>query len=250
MRVTFAGVGEAFDELLPNTSLLVETGSSSVLLDCGFSAPSAFWRVAEKPLDLDVIYISHFHGDHYFGIPALLVRMVEEGRKKRLTIAGPPGIEPNIVHLVEMAYSNAMSRAQFEIFYIECDPGEDFKHAGFRFRFAMGDHPMPCQGIRLDADGKSMFYSGDGKPTMGTRELAADCDLVVLESYYLDQDAVGHGSVDSTLEFAREARAGSCALVHVSRAVRHGRKIDIQARLDDAADLNAFMPEPGDSVEI
>ena len=143
MRVTFAGVGEAFDELLPNTSLLVESGPHSVLLDCGFTVPSAFWRVAKKPLELDVVFISHFHGDHYFGIPALLARMVEDGRRKRLTIAGPPGIEPNIVHLVELAYSNTMSKAKFEVFYIECDPGEDFRHAGFRFRFAMGDHPMP-----------------------------------------------------------------------------------------------------------
>ena len=54
MRVTFAGVGEAFDEKLPNTSLLVETdGGSSVLLDCGFTASCVFWTMAEKPLELD-----------------------------------------------------------------------------------------------------------------------------------------------------------------------------------------------------
>ena len=73
MRVTF-------DEALPNTSILVESGSSSILLDCGFTAASTFWEVANNSLDLDVVYISHSYGDHYFGVPALLVRSVEEGR--------------------------------------------------------------------------------------------------------------------------------------------------------------------------
>ena len=49
MRVTFAGVGEAFDEKLPNTSLLVQSESSSILLDCGFTAACTLWDVIGNP---------------------------------------------------------------------------------------------------------------------------------------------------------------------------------------------------------
>ena len=83
MRVTFVGVGEAFDENLPNTSILVESAASSILLDCGFSAPRAFWKAADNAEGLDMIHVSHFHADHYFGIPALLARFTQEGRTKR-----------------------------------------------------------------------------------------------------------------------------------------------------------------------
>jgi len=250
MRVTFTGVGEAFDETLPNTSVLVESGSSSILLDCGFSASCGFWGLAKNPLNLDAVYISHFHADHYFGLPAFIVRSMEEGRKKRLTIMGPPGIEQNVVHLVELAYSNAMSKAKFEIFYIECAPGEEFKHSGFDFSFAMGRHSMPCLAIRLDAEGKSVFYSGDGSPTEATLELATGCDMVVHESYILGAEAPGHGSVDSTLEFAAQAGARQCALVHVQRRVRSTQKDAIMAKLAEVDGFEALLPEPGDYVDL
>ena len=75
MRVTFLGVGEACDETMPNTSVWVETEAdnrrSSVLLDCGFTVPPNYWQRTSDPEDLDALWISHFHGDHFFGVPAL-----------------------------------------------------------------------------------------------------------------------------------------------------------------------------------
>ena len=247
MRVTFAGVGEAFDERLPNTSLLVETNDgSSVLLDCGFTASCVFWEKAEKPLELDAVYVSHFHADHYFGIPALITRSIEEKRTKRLTIIGPSGIESRVTRLMEMGYANALSKAKFQIFFIECVPGEDFKHSGFKFQFALSYHTMPCLSILLEADGKCLFYSGDGKPTDDTLELARGCDLMVHEAYTLDEINPVHGDVGSSLEFARRAGAKACALVHMKRTIRHSMKDIILRAIASVSDVKAFLPEPGD----
>ena len=78
MRVIFAGVGEAFDENLGNTTVLVTTGSGKrkrqILLDCGFTGAHAFWKASQDPMDLDAIWVSHFHGDHFFGVPLVLLR--------------------------------------------------------------------------------------------------------------------------------------------------------------------------------
>jgi len=250
MRVTFAGVGEAFDENLANTSLLVETDTSSILLDCGFTAASAFWNVTDKPLDLDALYITHFHGDHYFGIPALLVRSVEEGRSKRLTILGPTGIEDRVVHLMEMAYSNVMAKMAFKLFFVECSPDEDFRHSGFRFRFAQNDHSMPCLSIRLDYEGKSLFYSGDGSPTDATLALATGCNLIIHESYSLEPHTPGHGTVDSSMEFARKTQAPALALVHLQRKIRKDMKNEILTKAETADNCSVFLPEPGDIYEV
>jgi ribonuclease BN (tRNA processing enzyme) len=250
MRVTFVGVGEAFDERLPNTSLLVESGDSSILLDCGFNVSCELWRHAANPTALDAVFISHFHADHYFGLPALITRSIEEKRTKRLTILGPSGIESRVSRLMELAYSNALAKAGFEIFFIECVPGEDFKHSGFRFRFALNDHSMPCLAIRLDAEGKSLYYSGDGKPTSATVDLAEDCDLVVHEAYTLDEITTGHGDVGTSLRMARNSGAKACALVHMKRTIRHTMMDMIRMAAETAPEVHAFVPEPGDVREL
>ncbi len=95
MRVTFLGVGEACDERLPNTSLWVQSGvgdqRQSVMMDCGFTVPSLYWQQQSDPNDLDALWISHFHGDHFFGVPALLLRFWEMKRSKALAIVSQSG---------------------------------------------------------------------------------------------------------------------------------------------------------------
>jgi ribonuclease Z len=250
MRVTFAGVGEAFDENLPNTSILVESETSSILLDCGFSAVRAVWKLADRAARMDALFVSHFHADHYFGIPALLVRFIEEGRTDRLTILGPTGIEGRVRRLLEMAYSNVLTAAKFDVYFLECTPGDEFKHAGFSFAFAMSDHLMPCLAVRLTAEGKSLLYSGDGRSTESTRRLARGCDLVIHEAFALNKGVPGHGTVEDALAFAAEAGAGACALVHMDRAIRHTEKDAIMGHIASLSGLHGFMPEPGDTFDL
>jgi ribonuclease BN (tRNA processing enzyme) len=250
MRVTFAGVGEAFDENLPNTSILVESGTSSILLDCGFSAPGPVWKLGDRASRMDAIFVSHFHADHYFGIPALLARFAEEGRKERLTILGPTGIEGRVRRLLEMAYSNILAKAGFDVYFLECTPGDEFKHAGFNFAFAMGDHLMPCLALRLTADGKSLLYSGDGRPTDSTRKLARGCDFVIHEAFALNRGVPGHGTVEAALAFAAESGARACALIHMDRAVRHAKKDVIMDHISSLSGLHGFLPEPGDTFDV
>lgn len=78
MQVQFIGVGEAFDERYANTSVLVTVpgpdGPTHVLLDCGFTAAAAYYRHANVGATLDAVWVSHFHGDHFLGLPLLLLR--------------------------------------------------------------------------------------------------------------------------------------------------------------------------------
>ena len=89
MEIILLGVGEAFDEILPNTSMLVRTEYQgkpvTVLFDCGYSVPPRFWQLGLDVETLDGIWISHFHADHAFGLPALLVRLWEEKERGTCT---------------------------------------------------------------------------------------------------------------------------------------------------------------------
>ncbi|MFZ2446436.1 MAG: ribonuclease Z [Syntrophobacteraceae bacterium] len=255
MKVKFLGVGEAFDEMLPNTSIWVRVegkpgGHISVLLDCGFTAPPPFWQSCPDPDDLDAIWISHFHGDHFFGIPALLVRLWESGRKRPLLFVGQEGIESVVCQATRLAYASIMDRFTFELKFIEVEPGERIEAAGLSWQAARSGHPQKDLAVRIEGGGKSVFYSGDGPPTDETLALARGCGLAIHEAFRLDRDIPGHGSILGAIDFARKAKARSLALVHIQRDERRERREEILKAISAVKEVRVFMPEPGEEVEI
>ncbi|MEW5774505.1 MAG: MBL fold metallo-hydrolase [Thermodesulfobacteriota bacterium] len=254
MDVLFVGVGEAFDEALPNTSLLVAAqgreGRRTLLLDCGFSAPFAYWRLAPDPAALDGLCITHFHGDHFLGAPALVLRFWEEGRTRPLAVAGPPGVADKVCAALDLAYPTLRGRLGFPLEFAELEPGRPAELAGVRLSCAVPDHSPPCLALRLDEPGAALFYSGDGRPTPAAEALARGCGLAVHEAYGLEPDIPGHGTVSGGIAFARRAGVPRLALVHLNRQVRRHRRAEADAALRQAADLDAFLPEPGDAVTL
>ena len=260
MRICFLGVGEAFDEHYPNTSLLVSfpdpDGDAHVLLDCGFTAPAAYYRHAPDDARacsaLDAVWISHFHGDHFLGLPLLLLRFWEEGRTRPLTIVGQAGVEDKIWAAFDLAYPGFRPRLNFLVRFLEAAPGEVIHAARARWSFALGDHSVvtPCLAVRLDRGGQSVVYSGDGRPTPATAKLAQGVDLLVHEAYGLEPDTPGHGGVPGCLELARDVRARNLALVHVNRRVRRESAGDIRTLLSRAMGEHGVLPEPGDVITL
>ncbi len=260
MRICFLGVGEAFDEHYPNTSLLVSIpkpdGEFHVLLDCGFTAPGAYYRHAPDDARtssaLDAVWISHFHGDHFMGLPLLLLRFWEEGRTRPLTIVGQAGVEEKVWAAFDLAYPGFRPRLQFPVCFLEAVPGQVIHVAGARWSFALGDHSAmtPCLAVRLDCGGGSVMYSGDGRPTPATAELAQGVGLLVHEAYGLDPDTPGHGGVPGCLNLARDVRARNLALVHVNRRVRRKSAGTIRAMLAEAMGGHGALPETGDVITL
>ena len=254
MKIKFIGVGEAFDEDFSNTSIWVQAADglnkSSILLDCGFTAPPSFWKSCQDPDDLDAIWISHFHGDHFFGLPALLARFWEMKRRKPLVILGQRAIDKIALQTLELAYSSLQDRFAYDLRFQTVEPGEVVQAGGMTWRSAVNGHPQRDLAVHIETGGKSLFYSGDGLATDETLRLARGADLVIHEAYRLDTDTPGHGNVMNCIDFARRAKAHSLALVHIERNERRRRRDDILRVSGEVNDFKVFMPEPGDQVEI
>ena len=231
MQVIFAGVGEAIDENYLNTSLLVlaESGDRphQILLDCGFTGAHTYFRTSPVPMDLDAVWISHFHGDHFLGLPLLLLRFWQMGRKKVLTLVGQSGVQDRVMQAIDLAYPHFFPKFQYPLRFIEVEAGKDLSLFGFKWSFAESAHTLPCLAVRLDHERGSLFYSGDGPPADETLALAGGVTLIVHEAYELEPETPGHGTVDGCLDFARKARVPALALVHMNRQVRlNGSKPD------------------------
>jgi ribonuclease Z len=254
MQVLFVGVGEACDERVPNTSLLVQAGVGgarrSILLDCGFTAAARYWRHVADPDELDALWISHFHGDHFFGVPALLLRCWEMQRRKPLVILGQSGIRKVMEQAMDLAYPGFRGKLMYPLEFIELEVDKPLAVLGLTWRAAENEHSQRSLAVRIDDGEGSLVYSGDGRPTRETLALVRGCRLLVHEAFHLDGATPGHGTVQGCIDFARSARIATLALVHVQRDVRRDRYAEILEALNQVKDFHVLLPEPDDTLEI
>src|SRR5262249_9337246 len=124
-ELVFVGTGDAFGAGgRRQSALLLRAQGGSGLLDCGATASRRLSQLGIARDELDAILISHFHGDHFGGIPFLLLGALYEDRRRRpLWIAGPRGIEARVRALATaMGYSLDEREWSFPIRFEELVP--------------------------------------------------------------------------------------------------------------------------------
>ena len=250
MKVTFLGVGEACDPVCNNTSILVEFGLGAkkhyILLDCGFTTPHCYFSFNFEADSLDSLWISHFHGDHFFGVPLLLLRLWEMGRTKSLQIIGQKGIREKIDSALDLAYPGFGDKLQFTLQYQIVEPSVTLQSAGATWSFAENIHSQNCLSVKIDNGDKTIFYSGDGCSTGQSSDLALGCDLIIHEAYRVVGHTPNHGNVKDVVSFARKAGAKNLAVVHVAYFERRQQAENIEREFEKSGDVHAFLPESGD----
>ena len=98
------------------SSAIINYQGRKVLIDCGEGNQIAMRKVHSGFKTVDIICITHFHGDHIFGLPGLLSTMGKSGRIKPVTIIGPTGLKK----IIE-GFLMTMSKTPYDIKLIE-DP--------------------------------------------------------------------------------------------------------------------------------
>lgn len=244
-RIRFVGTGEAFDEGRVNCSVLFE-GTKTLLLDCGPTVPWALWRTHPAADALDALYLSHFHGDHVFGVPFLLMRWHTDGRTAPFTILGQRGTAEHVEALTRLAYRSVWDALSFPLAFVEVEPGAPVVWQGWTFAVAESHHSQRNLSLRLEADGVALGYSGDGAPTEATRALYRGVDVLVHEAYAETAPPPAHASIPQVLKVAREAAARAVALVHLERTLRP--RIDAVLGEGEVWHPCVLVPDPGDEV--
>lgn len=195
--VTFLGCGDAFasgGRFHP--CVMVETPESRLLIDCGASAPVALKRHGVDSAGIDAVILSHLHGDHFGGIPYLLLDAGHlAGRSVSLAIAGPPGVAQRVATATEALYPGLLADGLgFSIEYVELRAGkrEEIAGAGVTAETALHGGGAPAYSLRVECAGKTIAYSGDTGWTENLLRVAAGADLFICESSFYNGEREGH----------------------------------------------------------
>ena len=91
---------------------------SYLLLDCGEGAQRQLSRYGLRVLKISHVFITHLHGDHYFGLPGLITSMALYGRTEPLVIVGPPALES----IMQVLITESDSVLPYELQYVQTHP--------------------------------------------------------------------------------------------------------------------------------
>jgi len=198
VTVTFAGSGDAFGSggrFQACIHLRYPGMPGSVLLDCGATSLTALRQCGLDPGQVGLVVVSHLHGDHFGGLPFLILDGQFTRRAAPLTVVGPPGIGRRLGEAMECMFpgSSGVTR-RFAVEVGELRPGETVAAAGVRVTAWEADHPSgaPALSLQLALGGKIVGYTGDTAWTEALSEVAAGADLLIAEAYCRDKDIPYH----------------------------------------------------------
>jgi ribonuclease Z len=141
LSVVFLGTGGSVPSARRATAcLLIRSGGSRVLVDCGEGAQRQMIN-STGLVQVDDIYVTHFHADHYLGLPGLLKTYDLMERQAPLRIVGPAGL-----HSLFEGLRRIFGRLRFDVELIELGPGEAIEHDGFEMRAFAVEHRMKALG--------------------------------------------------------------------------------------------------------
>jgi ribonuclease Z len=115
-------------------AVLVRRGGDRILFDCGEGTQRQLVRSVGLA-DLDEVFLTHYHADHWLGLPGLLKTFDLRGREVPLTVQGPPGLKD----LVSLAM-RAAGRVRFELQLVELEPGQVIDRDGYHVAAVPVDH--------------------------------------------------------------------------------------------------------------
>jgi len=197
MRLTIVGCGDAFGSGgRSNTCFWLESDKTAVAVDFGASALPAVKALKLDPNRLDAVILSHLHGDHFGGLPFLLLdAQFLSRRDKPLLIAGPPGTRARLEVLMEAVFPKSTgSKWKFSWRVEEIEVGKPGEVLGHDIVTTEVIHQSgaPSTALRLTMDGKVFAYSGDTEWTDALLPIASNADLFICECYNFEGALTGH----------------------------------------------------------
>lgn len=236
LRVTFIGSGNAFaDGGRSHACIHVSAPGVSLLLDCGGSSLPAIKREID-PEAIDAIAVSHLHGDHFGGIPYLLIEQHYAGRRAPLVIGGPRALSERLRLAESALYPDFFEKSMLGFPVSEVVLGSaETEMGGAR----VSAHPVQHvpesdpHGLRVRVGAKLIAYSGDARWSDHLVELAKGADLFICEATQFDVDDPSHISYQTLLRERARLDCKRIVLTHLgAETLARIGELDIEHAVD------------------
>ncbi len=230
ITVQFLGSGDAFGSGgRLQTCIYVQTPSEHCLLDCGATSLVALRRYGVDPALIDVVLLTHLHGDHFGGLPFFILEaQLLSKRKKPLLVAGPPGLEERIHTAMEVFFpGSAQVQQNFALEFIELPERvattvRNLQVTPYPVHHASG---AKAYALRVACAGKVLAYSGDTEWTDSLLEVGKEAALFICEAYVFEKKLKYHLSYRTLAEHRPELGCRRLIITHMGS--------DLLARLSE-----------------
>lgn len=220
-----AGSAPSARRALPAT--IVRRGGDRLLFDCGEGTQRQLLKSIGL-IELEEVFITHFHADHWLGLPGMLKTFSLRGRDKPLTVYGPPGLKTLFKVLGPVIGKNT-----YELRLVELEPDQQLERDGYliapfavdhrvtAYGYALVEHERPGRfddakarelGVQFGPDfgrlqrgesvngvepsqvmgparpGRKIVLSGDTAPSERMKAIAHGADLLIHEATFLDDE--------------------------------------------------------------
>ncbi len=240
-EVVFIGTSDAFGAGGRRQSAVFARGErGGMLFDCGGTTNTGLADLGLSRDEIDVILISHFHGDHFGGIPAFLyAALYTDHRKHALEIVGPPEIEARVHALADaMGHHLADREWSFPIHYREIHAGETISAGPAELQAFATQHQPEAnpQGYRVRLGREQIAYSGDTGWFDGLPRHVAESDLFICECTLHRAELDFHLSLEEMREHRDDLDCGRLILTHLGDEMSRERgQIEIETADDGMA---------------
>jgi ribonuclease BN (tRNA processing enzyme) len=247
MRLTIFGSGDAFGSGGRfNACFRVESAKAAILIDCGASSLVALKARDIDPNHLDGVILSHLHGDHFGGLPFLLMDAQHmSGRQRPFLIAGPPGTRARLDAALELFFPRSTAtKWRFSWEVIEIEPGHASDILGHRVITAEVLHQSgaPSTAVRISDGSATLAYSGDTEWTDALLPIADSAQLLIVECSSYASRIPGHMTWESLKSRLSDLHAGRIMITHMDPTVL--------SHLDELSAAGVLIATDGGVVEL
>ena len=223
LSVVFYGTGGSVPSARRATAcVLIRAGGSRILVDCGEGAQRQMMR-STGLVQVDEILLTHFHADHYLGLPGLLKTYDLMDREAPLRIAGPPGLRDLFESL-----RRVFGRIRYDVELVELEPGEAIAHTdeGFELSAFEVDHRMRANGYAFVEAARPGRFDAEAAKALGVTDVR---DFGRLQRGEAVPGSDGEVGPEQVMGESRQGRkvviTGDTAPCEMTRIAAHGAEL-------------------------